>query len=145
QDAVGALLEAGYRAARLDRAARRPDVIRVGVRDGTEVDDPGPGRPQPADPGGVRLELPDPLRADGLEPFDAIRAGLRLERLEPRQLVLRQGHDQLADPLDLDPPLRAVRLQRDLALAAEAGLQRARRVVEAGVDDAAVVAGLMRC
>ena len=63
--------------------------------------------------------------------------------VEARQLVVGQGHDELADPLDGDPLLGAVRLQRVLALAAEAGLQRARRVVEAGVDDAAVVAGLV--
>ena len=91
----------------------------------------------------MRLELAHPLRTDRLEALDAVLAGLRLERLEARQLVLRQGHDELADPLDLDPPLRAVRLERDLALAAEAGLERTRRVVQAGVDDAAVVAGLV--
>ena len=143
EDAVGALLEAGHGPPGLDRPARGPDVVGVGVGDRPVVDDAGPRRPQPADPERVRLELPDPLRTDRLEALDAVLAGLRLERLEARQLVLRQGHDELADPLDLDPPLGAVRLERDLALAAEAGLERTRRVVEAGVDDAAVVAGLV--
>ena len=66
----------------------------------------------------MRLELPDPLGADGLQALDTVLAGLRLECLEARQLVLRQRDDKLADALDLDPALRAVRLECDLALAA---------------------------
>ena len=43
-----------------------------------------------------------------------------------------------------DPVLGGERLHLLLAAAAELGLQRARRVVDAGVEDAGVVAGLVR-
>src|SRR4029079_15107608 len=94
-----------------------------------EVDDAGPRRPQSADPEHVRLELPDPLPTHRLETPDAVLPRTRPEPLEARQLALRQGDDELADPLHLDSPLGAVRLERDLALAAEAGLDANRRAV----------------
>jgi hypothetical protein len=69
----------------------------------------------------------------------------RLEqRLEPWQFRLRRGDDDLADGIDADPVLGAELLHQARTLDAEPRLVRARLVVDPGVDDAAVVAGLVR-
>ena len=70
-----------------------------------------------------------------------LRAGPDL--LEARKILLARRDDELAAPDDLDAVVRAVLLQLGLALAAQAGLHRARGVVDPGVDHAAVVPGLL--
>ena len=67
-----------------------------------------------------------------------------LERIEATQLRLVEGDDQLARVLDRHVVGLAVGLQVRLALAAQSRLERARLVVETSVQDAAVVARLVR-
>ena len=68
-----------------------------------------------------------------------------LELVEPRQVGVAHRDDDLPARLAPAIPLRgAVLVQRVGALAAQPRLQRAGRVVDALVDDAAVVRGLVR-
>src|SRR5690606_23820287 len=120
----------------LDGAALRAHLVRVGRRDTPEVDDARAGAPQRADARGVRLDLPESLRTHVLEALDAVRDGTLLERLEPRQLLLRQRDHELAGALDGDRVLLAEPLERRLALPAQACLERPWLVVQAGVDHA---------
>ena len=62
---------------------------------------------------------------------------------EPRQLALVERDDQLSAALERDVVRLGERLDRGLALAAQLRLERPRLVVQAGVQDAAVVAGLV--
>src|SRR6185437_7188136 len=126
-----------------DRAAPLSDVVGVGQRDSPVVDDTGRRAPQRPDPGRVRLDLADPLGPDDLEPGHPVRLGPRAQRVEPAELVVRHGDDELPAALERDRVTLAVRLELGLARTAQSGLERARRVVQAGVDDAAVVAGLV--
>src|SRR5262249_30326530 len=64
---------------------------------------------------------------------------------ETGKLALVSRHDQLAAPLVWQPALGDVTVESLLALRAEPGLERTRRVVDAGVDDSRVVAGLVGC
>ena len=54
------------------------------------------GDQSPRMPGGLRLELADPLRADLLEAVDAVGGGSFGDGREPRQLIVGQGDDELA-------------------------------------------------
>ena len=84
-------------------------------------------------------------RPDLLEALDAVgHRPARGERRKPRQLVLVQRDDELAAVLEGDAVLLGERLHRRLALAAQARLERPGRVVQAGVQHAAVVARLVR-
>ena len=116
----------------------------VGGGDPREVDDPGLGRVQGGEPGGVRLDLAQPgARRPGAAPARRWRDPAALELVEALELVLGGGDDQLAAAGRRDPALVAVRVQLPRPGDAEARLQRAGLVVDAGVDDAAGVAGLM--
>src|SRR5581483_95628 len=66
-----------------------------------------------------------------------------VDRLQPRQLRLVGGHDHLAAALPRDAVGVAELLHLARALHARARLERAGLVVDAGVDDAAVVPGLV--
>ena len=59
------------------------------------------------------------------------------------QLAFVKGDHELAAALERDAVRLGERLQTRLALAAQPSLERARRVVQAGVEDPAVVAGLV--
>ena len=89
------------------------------------------------------LQLADALRADLRQAGHAVGLGSLAQRLEARQLRRLEGHHELAGALDGDGVGRGEGFQLGLALAAEPGLERARGVVQAGVDDAAVVARLV--
>ena len=88
------------------------------------------------------LDLGDALGPDQFEPLDAVRHAAFVERLETDQLARVTRHDQLAAALvgDLVPITELG--DGAAALDAEAGLERPRPVVDAGVDHTAVVAGL---
>ena len=66
-----------------------------------------------------------------------------MELFEPAKLGLVAGDDHLAAPLVRDAPFVAVARQRRAAGYAGFRLERAGRVVDAGVDDPAIVAGLV--
>ncbi len=77
------------------------------------------------------------------QPRDVVRAGAALELVQPRELGVVDGHDELAAALVAHAVLVAELVQLAGAGDAQLGLQRAGRVVDAGVDDAGVVAGLV--
>ncbi len=125
-------------------AAGRAHVVGQLRADGPEVDDPGVRRVQRRDARRVRLDL---AQAVGVQPPHARHAvGVRapLDLGERRQLAVAEGDDELADAVDRDAVALAVRVHPRGAVDAQLGLQRAGRVVDAGMDHAAVVTGLMR-
>ena len=91
----------------------------------------------------MRLVLRDLRAGEQPETLQAIGAAALVDRLQARQLALVGGHDDLAAPFPADPVGVAEFLHEPRALDAEAGLQRAGLVVDAGMDDAAVVARLV--
>ena len=123
-------------------AARAAHVVGHGARHGAEVDDPGVGRVQAGDARAVGLELGDLLGAQAPQARHRVGAAAALELVQARELALVQRDDDLAAALDGDAALLAVGVQARGALDAQPRLQRARLVVDAGVDDAGVVAGL---
>jgi hypothetical protein len=91
----------------------------------------------------VGLSLPNLLRADAAEPFDAVGLSARVDLGKRPEILLADGDDQLpvdavGDPLLVTEPEQAI-----APLSAESRLQRAGLVVDARVDDAAVVAALV--
>src|SRR5215207_434622 len=91
----------------------------------------------------VRLDRGDLVGADPPQFRNAVCDPPALELVEARQLLGAGGDDQLARPLRRDAPPLAVRVELGGAGDAQPRLQRARRVVDAGVDDAAGMAGLV--
>src|SRR5262249_15274486 len=91
----------------------------------------------------VRLVFRHLGARDGPETVEAIGSATLVDGLQPRQLALVGRHDDLAAPLPPDAMGVAELLHEPPALDAEAGLQRAGLVVDARMDDAAVVPGLM--
>src|ERR671935_2277875 len=67
-----------------------------------------------------------------------------LELVEAFELGGVERDDELAAALDRDVVALAERVELRRAVDAQPRLERPRRVVDAGVDDAAVVAGLVR-
>src|SRR5438445_12309330 len=98
---------------------------------------------QRGDSARVRLDL---LDAGGVQPAqagDPVGPATTLELLQARELRGVGRDDQLAASLARDPPPLAVLIQLARSGDAQARLQRPRLVVDAGVDHAGVVAGLM--
>ncbi len=126
-----------------DFAAPLPYVLGESRGDPPVVHDPCRGHPDRPEARRVRLPLPNPFRPHLLEPGDAVGAPSLEERVEGAQVALRDCHDEL--PVDSvgDAVGVAEAQEAPAALEAEAGLERARFVVDPGVDDAAVVAGLV--
>src|SRR5213079_2973629 len=95
------------------------------------------------DPGRVRLELAELVRPDSLEASYLVLPPAPLELFEPRELAGVRRDDHLAEPPHGDVPLVAVGVELTRTLHAQPGLQRARLVVDAGVDDARGASCLM--
>jgi hypothetical protein len=87
----------------------------------------------------VWLASPDEVAVDDLQPLSTVATALHCERLDQRNLVLACGHDELAASIVRNPMGRAEVVQARRAFDAELRFQRALGVVEAGMDDAAVV------
>src|SRR5439155_4354353 len=119
-------------------------VLGVGGRDSLKIRGPRVGRVQRGDPARVGLETLDLRCVDVAQARHAVGPSPPPELLEPGQLRGVGGDDQLAAAIDGDAALLAVVIQLARALDAEPRLQRARRVVDAGMDDARVVSGLVR-
>jgi hypothetical protein len=96
------------------------------------------------EPDRVRLDLGNRTPVGALEPGDAVGSRTPLELVKARQLLLGRRDDQLAGGPGLDPALLAVGVELRRSRHAEACLERAGLVVDAGVDDAARVPGLVR-
>ena len=127
-----------------DLAAGGHDIVGEAARDEAIVDDPRSRHVQRAHAGRMRLELAQALRADQLEP--------RRRRSRPRGGATPRGAAAPKRRSRRSPCRRCwygidrsaqYCLQRRRALRAETSLQRARRVVDARVDHAAVAPGLV--
>jgi hypothetical protein len=93
----------------------------------------------------VRFPLADPLGADLLDAGDAVGPTALEDPVEGAQVLFRDRDDQLSVDAIRDPLLVAERDQPVAPLPAETRLERPGLVVDAGVDDPAVVAALMAC
>ena len=82
-------------------------------------------------------------RPDQLDVRHAVRERAAVQLVEPRQLVLAGGDDDLAAAQHRDAALVAVREQALRAGDAEPRLERAGGVVDPAVDDAARAPGLV--
>jgi hypothetical protein len=127
-----------------DLAPVRPHVVRVGGGHRAVVDHPRVRRVQCREAARRRLDRGDLVRPEPRHPLHPVRLRSALELVEPGEVGVAHGHHELPAALHGDPALRAVRVERGGALHAQPRLQRPGRVVEAGVDHAAVVAGLVR-
>ena len=125
-------------------AARVAHVVRQRPRDRAEVDDRRRGRVQCGDPGGVRLDRPQPRRVQAPQAGDPVGRAAPLELVERGQVAAVQRDDQLPAALVGQPARLAVAGQLARPRDAQSRLQRAGRVVDPGVRDARVVAGLVR-
>ena len=92
----------------------------------------------------MRFDFAQSLRPDELEAGHAVGGRALVERGQRPELRVGEGNDELAGVLERDALLAAIRFEGRLALAAEPRLQGTRRVVEPGMDDAAVMARLVR-
>ena len=135
-----AAADRGHRGAEADLGAGQ---LRVRRRHRRVVADPGLRGVQAGDAGDVRLVLADAVRAEPGERHAVGGAALE-ELLQPRQLVLRRGDHDLAGHLVRDPVLAAELDHLPGALDRVPRFAAAGHVVEATVDHAAVVAGLVR-
>src|SRR5262249_44790994 len=108
-----------------------------------EVDDAGHRDEERRQADGVRLEPADGGRVETLDTGHTVRIRALFDPGEAGELGLVERDDQLSDALVRDALLVAVGVHGTRARDAEARLRASRRVVDAGVDDAAVVPALM--
>lgn len=108
-----------------------------------EVHDAGVGHPQPGYAHRVRLALANLVGRQPGDPRQPIGFAAALEFLQPGQLLLPGGDDDLAAPFVGDVVLPAKAVHRLAPLDAQARLGAVRFVVKPGVDHAAVVSGLV--
>ena len=91
----------------------------------------------------MRLNLVDPFWSDLLEALDAVGGSALPERHQSRDLRLVERHDQLAAMAVGDAVFIREAFELSLAFSTQSGLEGSRGVVEARVQHARVVAGLM--
>jgi hypothetical protein len=126
----------------LDLTAGLAQVVGERLGNRPKVDDPGPLDVQGGDAADVRLDLVDLAAREAGDRPGAVRARSALELVEARQLLAAGGDDQLAAAVERDPAGFAEPVEEARAAHAELRLQRARLVIDAGVDHAGVGAGL---
>ncbi|GAB3562172.1 hypothetical protein GCM10027405_14920 [Arthrobacter alkaliphilus] len=101
-------------------------------------------RVQRGDPSGApRFQLTQPLAVDDGDVGDAVSLGPFEDAVQPLELEVGPGYYNLSAFVVGDVVLGGVFGQQIDCAAAEPGLGRAGFVVEPGVDDAGVVAGLV--
>jgi hypothetical protein len=108
----------------------------------TEVDDSRLGHMDRIDPRRVRLQLMQARPGDPLAPH-AIGQSPLIDPFEGRDLTFVDGHDDLAAPVKGNLLFPAEVLQGPPAGAAVRGLQRARCIVDARMQDARIAATLV--
>ena len=123
--------------------AHGADLLGEGTRDRGEVDDRGVRRVQRADARHVGSTARRPAASSRPEVGDTVCVRPLAQRVQAVELGAIERHHELAELHERDVVRRAEGAQELAAAAAEARLQRVRGVVEAGMDDAAVVARLM--
>ena len=142
-DGIDAARDRRHVARQHDATTRRGDVVAIGIGDGAEVGDRRRRRVQCGETGRVRLDVGDARPLDPGETRHAVGRGRDLQRVEPTDLRLVDGDDQLAALLVRQLALPAVIPQQLTAAGAQDGLEAAGLVVDAGVHDPGVVAGLV--
>ena len=125
-----------------DAAAALGDDLRKAAGDLAVIDDAGFGDVDAGEADAVRLELADLFRADAVADDAVLRAAFD-ERFHPREFGFFDGDDDLAAEVEGDVLARAELLHRGFAGAAIDRFERAGPVVDAGMHDAGVAAGLM--
>ena len=138
------LADREHLAARCDDAAGCHHIVRVGGRHGAEVHGAGGGGVEGIDPASVRLDVGDPVLADPHESRHLVGDAPALQLVQARQLIRTGRDDQLAAALGGDSTLIAEVVELPRALDAKARFERARRVIDARVDDPGGAAGLVR-
>ena len=126
------------RRAQREHAAGMLEVAEVGEHQGMAVDDAGDAREQRRLGLQGRLQRACFLAAQPAQALDAVRRGALCDRAQLGYLARAASDDELAATAMADAAGLAIRVQRPPAGDAERGLQRARRVIQAGVDDLAV-------
>ena len=108
-----------------------------------EIDDAGAAHTHPGDALTVRLDLADLLWSDPFHAFDAVGDAGVVDLLQARQFVLVGGHDEFAAYIVLNAMLLGEGDEFAASGNTILGLEAAGLVVDAAVDDPAVVAGLV--
>ena len=142
-DAAAVVLELRHGGRECDRIAGAFELGLECLRDAPEVDQTTLRNMQPRDPGDVRLDVAQSARGQKPETGEAVAARSPFELLELRPLAFVRRDDELSRDrvrdlmlvaeVDHSPPPRRTQLR----------LQRPRCVVDAGVEHAAVAAGLV--
>ena len=130
-------LEAGA-----DSVAVAGKIRREGSRHVTEVDRSGGRDVERLDAARVRFDLRDSAGADALHGH-AVRRSAPFEFGDRGELISRGGDHDLAGARGRNAPLRAVAKQSLGPFGAQPRLERPGRVVQSGMDDAAVAARLV--
>jgi len=91
----------------------------------------------------VRLQLPDPLRAEDLEAFHAVRRRSIDEGWEALRFLIGEGNNEFAGMAERDVVLGGEPLELCLAFTTQCRLEGSRRVVDPGVNHAAVMTRLV--
>ncbi len=112
------------------------ELLPQGVGNTGEVDNAGGRGPEGRDPADVGLALTQRLAGQPLESRDAVREATTLQLVESGKLGVRERDDQLAAAFHRDRVLVTELVHGAGARCTELGLQRPRRVVDAGVNDA---------
>ena len=136
--------DAEHPGAGADLTAMAADDVGVRAGDRDVIDDAGRADPQGLETGRVRLDLAQALGTDHLEAGRRIGGAAPMQLLQARQLVGSGGDHHLAADLVGDAVHLGERHHFARPLHRVARLQGPGLVVDAGVDDAAVVTGLMR-
>ena len=96
------------------------------------------------DAGGVRLDFLDLFRREFAQPLQSVGVAAFPEIFQPRQFILGRGDDDFAALFVRDAVFAAERDHLLQAADAQLRLFRTGFVIKAGVEHAAVVAGLVR-
>ena len=139
-----AALDAGHRGRQPDPTAGRVDLVGERRGDRRVVGDRGLRRVQRRDPGGVRLDVGDARRPRrGAAPGRRWRGRSAPARRTAHSLGVDGDHELAALVVAAARARRSTPDQQRGPRRAQLGLEAARLVVDAGVHDAGVVAGLV--
>jgi xanthine dehydrogenase YagT iron-sulfur-binding subunit len=134
-----------YSRRRDDRRPAPRELAPVGPRDLHVIDDARIRHVERGDPGRVRFMLAELLRTDSANAIEPIGAAAPFELVESQDFARVDRHDDLAATLEGNAVLGAELLEETAPASAHHGLLRTGFVIEACVNDAAVVSGLVRC
>ena len=138
RDSIRHNLSGHHRGAGDQRRAGPLGVAQQRQHQAVAVEDAGRFRIQPGDRPHRRFQAADFGGGERPERHAVGRRPLGVTG-QRRQFRFLAGHQHLADPAMGDTALGAVAIQQRLASHAQLGLERTRRVVEAGVDDFGVM------